>query len=591
MPPPSTRGHSRTFTAGQCLRAGLAGTAIRSERTIVTIYRETPIRHPLPASRRSVLGLLAAAPLNASSDAAARPSATFPAGAITITPEQFGAIGDGVADDAPALQRALDALAERPQGGILLLGASVAYRCNSGLSLDASHVSLTGTALLDFSTWQGRYLRVTATSVAVRGKGADNNFGHKGMISGAIRIKGAGQDTCSIGVDFDSPNVAISAQMLIENLSVYACGTGFRFGAHAYNSLLIHCEAFNCNICVDYPAADDNGERNTLIGCTLYNSRVAVRMANSSGSLQLYGCSLDYTAVLYDVRAGSVLATSCHHESNGWEDRPIRCSGDNGFVRLNGGWILNQAKDWGARNLVDVGQGSAIHLTDITVHNFLLTASEPSRPVSWGTGKGVLSVRGTQSFDLGALPPRLQDGRTLLSDPDFRAAEWQDMVWRTADTLQPITDRHTQPGANLQLTKGQAGGEHGLIAAKAYGATSSAAFVLIALPVRDGDAVLAGFRVRRDPARSGTDGTLFVSPGWARIDGQDANRLPVTVRVERVGTQTLKVPTDHFVLVSPTASRTQRSAPPWATHFFMIVDLVQAHEASFVFNGLWADVI
>jgi hypothetical protein len=103
--------------------------------------------------------------------------------------------------------------------------------------------------------------------------------------------------------------------------------------------------------------------------------------------------------------------------------------------------------------------------------------------------------------------------------------------------------------------------------------------------------VLAGFRVRRDPARPGHNGTLFVSPAWARIDGQDSHRLPVTVRLERVGTQTVEVPTDHFVLVSPASSRTQRTAPPWATHFCMVVDLAGAHEASFILNGLWADVI
>ena len=165
------------------------------------------------------------------------------------------------------------------------------------------------------------------------------------------------------------------------------------------------------------------------------------------------------------------------------------------------------------------------------------------------------------------------------------------MVWRTADTLQPITDRYAQTGANLQLAKGRVANERGLIATKAFGTTSAAAFILIALPVQDGDTVLAGFRVRRDPARPDHNGTLFVSPAWARIDGQDAHRLPVTVRLETVGTQTVEVPTDRFVLVSPASSRTQRTAPPWATHFCMVVDLVAAHEASFIFNGLWADVI
>lgn len=533
-----------------------------------------------------MLGVLASLPLAGSSDATAASAATAPSG-ITVTPEQFGAVGDGVADDAPALQRALNALAARPEGGILLLQAKTAYRCGSGLVLDASHVSLTGTALLDFSGWEGRYLRVSASSTGVREP--ENNYGHKGVISGTIRIKGAGRDTRSIGVDFDSPNVAVAAQLLTESLSVFGCGTGLRFGSHAYNNVLLRCEVFNCGICVDYPTAEDNGERNVLIGCTLYNSQVAVRMSAGNASLHLLSCSLDYTAILYDVAAGSVLATSCHHESNIWTDPPIRCAGDGGFVRLDGGWIVNQAKTWIGHSIANVGKGAAVHFTDMLVHNFM-AASSP-HPTCWAEGTGMFRVCGTQSYDFSALPLRLQDGRTRLSDPDFTAEAWQDMVWRTADTLQPITDRYAQPGANLQLTKGRVGNEQGLIATKASATNSAAAFVLIALPVQDGDTVLAGFHARRNPVRSAGDGTLFVSPAWVRIDGQDAHRLPVTVRLEKVGTQTVEVPTDRSVLVSPASSRTQRTAPPWATHFCMIVDLAPSQQGSFMFNGLWADVI
>lgn len=539
-----------------------------------------------------MLGALATIPLARSSDATAHAladrSGTPPAGA-TITPEQFGAIGDGVKDDAPALQQAMDTLVARPQGGTLLLQAKTAYRCNSGLSLDASYVSLAGTALLDFSSWQGRYLRVTASSLGLPGREPDNNYGRKGMISGAIRVKGAGQNTASIGVDFDSPNIATSAQMMVENLSVFGCGIGLRFGNRAYNNLLVHCEVFDCGICIDWPAAQDNGERNTLVGCTLYNSTLAVRVALGSASLQLQGCSLDYTVRLYEVTAGSVLATSCHHESDRWEDRPIRCSGDGSLVRLEGGWMLNQAEGWKASNLVDVGKGSWVHLIGMIAHNLTLVNGDPTRPASWGTGAGILRLEDTHSFEFSPNPIRLHTDITLLSDPDFRSAVWEDRVWRTRDTA-PISDRYGAAPSNLALAKGSVAGDKGLIAAKAYGSTSPAAFVVISLPVRHGDAVLAGFRVRRDPRRPGAEGTLFVSPSWVRIDGEE-HGVPAIVRLEPVGTLTVSPPTDGFLLVSPIASRSHRTAPAWATHFCMVVDLVKAHEASFLFNGLWADLI
>lgn len=506
-----------------------------------------------------------------------------------ITPEQFGAIGDGVADDAPAIQRAMDALAHG-SGGTVMLQPRVAYRCGSGLVFDASHISWWGNALLDFSGWTGRYLRVTASSVARPGEPA-NNYGHKGSITGAIRLRGAGQNTASVGVDFDSPEIATAAQLLIENMSVSHCGTGIRFGSRGYNNLLVRCEVFNCGICIDWPPAEDNSERNTLIGCILFNSGVAARITLPSASLQLQGCSIDFTTQLYEVQGGSILATSCHHESNIWEDRPIRCSGDGGFVRLEGGWMLNQAQNWKAQHLAEVGKGATVHLAGMMTHNLLLQPVDPTRPASFASGDGEFRMTQMQSFEFSPMPSRLQTTRTQLSDPDFRAAQWQDTLWRLHDTAMPIIDRYGAGADNLHLIKATIDGETGLSAIKAGGSGSAAAFVPIALPVRYGEAVLAGFRVRRDPRRAGGDGTLLVSPTWVRIDGQDAHRIPVIVRSQLVGTQTVTVPVDHFVAVAPLASRSGRTAPPWATHFCMIVDLSKAHEASFLFNGLWADTV
>jgi len=507
-----------------------------------------------------------------------------------VTPEMFGATGDGVTDDAPAIQRALDRVAHSP-GGMVLLQPKMAYRCGSGLVLDASRVSLSGSALLDFSGWAGGYLRIVASSVAQVGKEAANNYGYKGTISGAIRLRGAGQDTASIGIDFDSPEIATAAQMLVENIAVSGCGTGIRFGSRAYNNLFVRCEVFNCGICIDWPEAEDNGERNTLIGCILYNSKLAVRMALPSACLQLQGCSIDYTVQLYEVQRGMILATSCHHESRYWEDRPIRCAGDGSFVRLEGGWILNQENDWKAHYLVEVGKSAAVHLIGTFPHNLLLKPEDTSRPACFATGEGEFRMVGSQSFELSPLPSRLQATRTLLSDPDFRSANWEDPLWRLRDIAMPIVDRYGSGADNLCLAKTMIDGEAGLGAAKTHDTGTAAAFVLLALPVSYGDAVLAGFRVRRDRRRLGGDGTLFVTPTWVRIDGHDAHRIPVIVRSEAIGTLTVTPPTDHFVPVAPLASRTGRTAPPWATHFCMVADLSKAHEASFIFNGLWADTI
>ncbi|WP_207223206.1 glycosyl hydrolase family 28-related protein [Sphingomonas sp. BK036] len=507
------------------------------------------------------------------------------AGRASVTPEQYGAKGDGIADDAPAIQRAIDSVAARANGGVVQLQPLTAYRCRSTITLDASRVSLWGQALLDFTGFDGRCLRITASSVAR--SGAANNYGSKGMISGAIHLRGGGSGTKSIGLDFDTDAVATSAQLHVENMAISRCGTGIRFGNRAYNSIFIHCEVFECVRCIDWPFLEDNGERNSFFGCSLYNSDVAVRMAQPSGSLQLIGCSIDYTRQLYTVTAGVVTATDCHHESKLWASPVIACSGNGALVRLNGGWLLNTGKPIAGKYVIDVGADADVALVGMVIHQVDVEHTDPTRPSVWATGAGRFSMEHSTGFDLGTMPMRLHESQTMLADPNFTAPDWQDPIWRIADTALPIRSRIGQDGDNLRLTR-QPGV---MVATKAYGTTAAAAFVLIAVPVRKGDQVLAGFRVRRDVRHLGTDGTVLAISRWARIDGHDANRVPVMTRVQDIGTLPVTPPTDRFVAIAPLASRTYRTAPAWATHFILTIDLVQAHQASFLFCGLWADTI
>src|SRR5690606_9936561 len=68
---------------------------------------------------------------------------------MKVSAESFGAVGDGIADDAPEIQAALDQLGRHGGGTLLLPQPSGHYRITKGLLLP-SHVVLEGTAPLRY---------------------------------------------------------------------------------------------------------------------------------------------------------------------------------------------------------------------------------------------------------------------------------------------------------------------------------------------------------------------------------------------------------------------------------------------------------
>lgn len=507
----------------------------------------------------------------------------------SVTPEQFGAAGDGVTDDSAALQRAFDAVAARGVPGVVVLQPRIAYRCDRGLVLDCSLVSLWGQGLLEFVRCPDVCLHINASSVA-RGFTPAQNYGHRGMISGALRVRGGGVGKTATGIRFDTQAAATAAQMLVENMSVSGCTTGIVFGRRAYNNVLVRCDIFECGTCVHWPEADDNGERNTLVGCTLFNSEVAVRVAHPSAALYLESCSIDYTRGVYDAAPGMVFATDCHHESSRWSGRPFRCAGDGAAIHLTGGVILGQADPLAADFLFETGAGASARLNRVFLHNIVLGSATDGIP-TLATGSGAFQVAMCECFEFSRLPVRLHDARTTLADPDFAAPDWQDAAWRLTDGGRPVTSRHGTAADTLVAQRTAVAGQPALSLVKRSEPGMAAAFALLCLPVRPGEQVAAGFQVRRDPRYPGGGAALRVAPSWARIDGHDPNRVPVVTRLETPGAIDATPITDRYSVVRPIGPRAARTAPGWATHFVMVVDLTRYGPAGLLFRGLWCDTL
>jgi hypothetical protein len=88
------------------------------------------------------------------------------AAASSLTPEAFGAVGDGVADDTSALQKACDSLSP---GHTLVIAAGKVYRHRKVISLDVAGSHVTGPGSLLASAEQSSSLRINANDVTLDG--------------------------------------------------------------------------------------------------------------------------------------------------------------------------------------------------------------------------------------------------------------------------------------------------------------------------------------------------------------------------------------------------------------------------------------
>jgi hypothetical protein len=124
---------------------------------------------------------------------------------------------------------------------------------------------------------------------------------------------------------------------------------------------------------------------------------------------------------------------------------------------------------------------------------------------------------------------------------------------------------------------------------KAHGAGSAAALAIVAIPVRYGDKAKGGFRIRTAPDRAGTSNRIIVRGGFAILDGADGNGVPIVRKLVASGDLALAPPTGSYVMAAPGNGGSDFTAPPWATHYLIQIDLGLAAQASFLVDGRWAD--
>ena len=227
----------------------------------------------------------AAAPLAlAAAPAAAQGVAAAQAGRVTA--EAFGARGDGRADDAPAIQSAINALGA--QGGVLLLGART-YRLGRGITIDPTRISISGArAVLD-----GRGLPDGSSLLTITAPAGAPQYDHAPQFVEGLILRGRGARTPTRGITCATATPALSSRIALRNCVVAGFGTGIDFGARTYLCQGYSLQVQGCGTGLAFTSGDDAGECLSFHGCSIFNSDVAV--ANRHGaSLAFHGCAFDY---------------------------------------------------------------------------------------------------------------------------------------------------------------------------------------------------------------------------------------------------------------------------------------------------------
>lgn len=235
---------------------------------------------------------------------------------LHVTPQMFGAIGDGEADDTEALQAAL------ASGKNVLLPEGV-FITNEPLYVNVNKTKLTGhssrsvikagnkfpegEAVITFYSPGGDYYdRRIRESV----HGGFAIVGRDKLCDG-VRIGGA------VGSEYEG-NVEAST---FQNIFVDYCNAAYLWGAHAYRNTMLQCDSHNNNFSLKTTDdITDTGEVFTCICCGFWSGALYL---NNCGEVMMHSCTIHTKAsqMVEGVETGHyfkdtfVSFQNCHFEA------------------------------------------------------------------------------------------------------------------------------------------------------------------------------------------------------------------------------------------------------------------------------------
>ncbi len=238
--------------------------------------------------------------------AAASPSASPSPVDITL----FGGRADGVAEDGPALQAAIDAVVQEARKRSDTL-ASAAVRLPNGRYRISQTIVLPiwvkllaeGSVLLDFRGLQhgSAALRISGGEVPGSYKSAANTGHVLNGTSGGITVVGPGLGTGTVGIDYgneacgEAPYDARDGSIAGVVVSYFSVALRFRASC-TYLFAASHCRFETNDLLVQagFGEGANGGEMIRFDSCVFADSRVGVRFEKVAFDLVFRACSFDF---------------------------------------------------------------------------------------------------------------------------------------------------------------------------------------------------------------------------------------------------------------------------------------------------------
>ena len=218
----------------------------------------------------------------------------------------YGAVGDGVADDAAAITAAMAAC---PSGGTVFFPAGT-YVVGSTLTIPKNDITLDGggnSIILAKNATNFEYVLIGTSRVNVQVRNIRINANKAGRSSGQnIRFMGAGFNDCT---DCTFSNV------YVENARGYSSipGVGLTLGGISVRCKIENCTAANCGD-AGTNAADGyftSGESNLIIGSLAVNCTDTGFVIESSNASGISGC------IARSCNAGAAITNAVNDDKYG----------------------------------------------------------------------------------------------------------------------------------------------------------------------------------------------------------------------------------------------------------------------------------